>query len=43
MGGIKMSDTYLYFTNPADGGVYAYDEDQIAMGYGADMIPLAMS
>lgn len=35
-----MSGVYLYFTNPADGAVYAYDEDQVAMGYGSDMIPL---
>ncbi|MBL1311289.1 MULTISPECIES: tail fiber assembly protein [unclassified Pseudomonas] len=35
-----MNDTYLYFTNPIDGLVYAYDESQIAMGYGADMVPL---
>lgn len=35
-----MSDVYFYFTNPADGQVYAYDEEQLDMGYGADMIPL---
>lgn len=35
-----MSGEYFYFTNPADGGVYAFDESQIAMGYGSDMVPL---
>lgn len=35
-----MNSEYFYFTNPEDGEVYAYDESQIAAGYGADMVPL---
>lgn len=31
---------YYYFTDPADGSVWAYDEAQIESGYGEGMKPL---
>lgn len=36
----EYSPVYSYFTNSADGLVYAYDEDQVELGGGADMTPL---